>query len=63
MKVQLDRDFGTRECPNCAMEVPSNNNRCPICGYAFMQPSRLHRHTVFWTAVLLLIAFLIMILR
>ena len=35
MRVEADRDFGTRECPSCATEVPKNNNHCPICGYEF----------------------------
>lgn len=41
MKVDAGRDFGTRECPSCATEVPANNNRCPICGYGFPQATPL----------------------
>lgn len=35
MRVEADRDFGTRECPGCGLEVEANNNRCPVCGYEF----------------------------
>jgi RNA polymerase subunit RPABC4/transcription elongation factor Spt4 len=28
---------GKRECPNCAVEVPKHDERCPICGYEFPQ--------------------------
>lgn len=35
MRVDVNKDFGTRECPSCATEVPKNSNRCPICGYEF----------------------------
>ncbi len=37
MKIEAGKNFASRECPSCACEVPGNNNRCPICGYAFPQ--------------------------
>lgn len=43
MKIDAQHDFGTRECPGCACEVPANSNRCPICGYAFPARSGLQR--------------------
>ena len=24
-----------KECPSCAMEIDSDANECPICGYEF----------------------------
>lgn len=45
-----------RECPNCAVEVPEESQRCYICGYEFPQPkSKLSK----WVAILLIIIFLI----
>ena len=35
MRVEPDRDFGTRECPSCGLEVAANENRCPVCDYEF----------------------------
>lgn len=35
MKIDYTQTFEERECPSCAATVPSNNNRCPICGYEF----------------------------
>ena len=35
MEIDPHADFGTRECPGCATEVPANENRSPICGYEF----------------------------
>ena len=61
MKIDTTRQFGVRECPNCATEVPANNNRCPICGYVFLTPTPLQRDMRFWGAILMLVLFLIMI--
>jgi len=45
-----------KECPNCAMDVPKDSQRCPICGYEFPQPkSGLFK----WIAIILIILFLI----
>jgi hypothetical protein len=44
----------TRECPSCACEVESNNNRCPICGYEFPNPSPAQRNLKLWGALLML---------
>jgi len=35
MRVETDKDFGTRECPGCGLDVEANHNRCPVCGYEF----------------------------
>ncbi|MBP7008573.1 MAG: zinc ribbon domain-containing protein [Kiritimatiellae bacterium] len=47
-----------RECPGCAMEVPANENRCPICGYEFPGRGPLHRNLV-WIVLLMLALLLI----
>ena len=43
MTIDGKKDFGIRECPSCACDVQANHNRCPICGYAFPQPSPRQR--------------------
>jgi predicted amidophosphoribosyltransferase len=43
MRIDVSREFGTRECPSCATEVAANNNRCPICGYEFPHASPARR--------------------
>ncbi len=58
MKIDTDRDFGTRECPACATEVPANNNRCPICGYEFPNPTPMQRGVRLWGALLMLVILL-----
>ncbi|MCB0717162.1 MAG: hypothetical protein KDD65_01880 [Bacteroidetes bacterium] len=30
----------TKECPGCALEVPSDSEICPYCGYEFPSNSR-----------------------
>ena len=62
MKIESNARFGTRECPSCATEVPANNNRCPICGYVFLQPTPTQRNLRLWGAILMLALFLILIL-
>jgi uncharacterized paraquat-inducible protein A len=61
MKIDSQSDFGTRECPGCAVEVPANENRCPICGYEFPVRGALHRN-LGWIAALVLAAFLLLLL-
>ena len=56
MKIESDRDFGTRECPSCAVEVAANQNRCPICGYDFPQPGPFRKNALVWVGVVVLIA-------
>ncbi len=58
MKIEPHSDFGTRECPACAVEVPANENRCPICGYEFPGRGPLHRNLI-WIVLLLLALLLI----
>lgn len=58
MQINPHTDFGSRECPGCAVEVPANENRCPICGYEFPVRGPLHRHLI-WIVLLLLILFLL----
>jgi len=60
MKIDPDRDFGTRECPSCNVEVASNLNRCQICGYAFLQPNSRQRGMRLWGAIIMLALILIL---
>ncbi|HOE00060.1 MAG TPA: zinc ribbon domain-containing protein [Kiritimatiellia bacterium] len=55
MKIDPHANFGTRECPNCAVEVPANENRCPICGYEFPVRGPLQRNLLWIVALLLLL--------
>ncbi|KPL05495.1 MAG: hypothetical protein AMJ73_00420 [candidate division Zixibacteria bacterium SM1_73] len=49
-----------KECPNCAVKIPKDSRRCPICGYEFPQPkSRFFT----WVAIILIILFLIPLIR
>jgi len=43
VNIDPQQSFPSRECPSCACEVPSNNNRCPICGYVFPTPTATQR--------------------
>ena len=67
MRVDPDKDFGTRACPGCATDVPANSNRCPICGYAFPHPTSRQRVLRLGGALLmlglLLLLFLLRYLR
>jgi hypothetical protein len=63
MKISADSNFGMRECPSCATEIPVNNNRCPICGYLFPTATSSQRHVRFWGAIIMLLLFVILILR
>ncbi len=62
MKIDTQKHFGARECPACATEVPANNNRCPICGHVFLQPTPVQRGMKVWGAILMLVLLLILIL-
>ena len=62
MKIDSQKSFGLRECPSCATEVPANNNRCPICGYVFIQPTSTQRNMKLIGAIVMLALFLIMVL-
>jgi len=55
MGIDLNKQFGHRECPSCATEVPANNNRCPICGYEFPVTPPHWKATVWVVAVILLV--------
>ena len=61
MKIDAHSDFGTRECPGCATEVPANENRCPLCGYPFPGRGPLQRN-LGWIVALLLVLLLIPLL-
>lgn len=66
MSIDTSRQFGLRECPSCATEVPQNENRCPICGYEF--PARTKPHASFLlaigvTLIVLLLGFALRLLR
>ena len=62
MKISEARDFGTRECPSCACQVPANSNQCPICDYQFPQPTPLQKNARTWGAVLMLVLFVVLVL-
>lgn len=55
MKVDATKDFGLRECPSCATEVPANVNRCPICSYEFPHANPKQRGMKLWGALLMLL--------
>ena len=61
MKIEAQKSFEMRECPSCAMEVPANNNRCPICGYQFLQPTPTQRNLKLIGAIVMLTLFLVLI--
>jgi RNA polymerase subunit RPABC4/transcription elongation factor Spt4 len=44
-----------KECPGCAMEIPSGAKTCPICQYEFPEG---HSPMIIITAILLLLVFL-----
>lgn len=62
MRLEASRDFGTRECPSCASEIPANNNRCPICKYHFPVANPRQRSMRFWGALIMLGLLLAMLL-
>ncbi len=61
MRADAHREFGRRECPSCATEVAANENRCPICGYEFPNPTPLQRDLRLWGALLMLALLLALI--
>jgi hypothetical protein len=61
VKIEPQTKFAMRECPGCAVEVPANENRCPICGYAFPGRGPLHRNLV-WIVLLMLALLLVPLL-
>ena len=62
MRIVTDKAFPDRECPGCAMVVPGNNNRCPICGYEFPHAPVWRRPLLAVVAVLLLVTLLFWLL-
>ncbi|MDZ4200443.1 MAG: helical backbone metal receptor [Kiritimatiellia bacterium] len=45
MRIKPQKIFPLRDCPGCAMSVPANENRCPVCGYEFpgaRRPARIY---------------------
>ena len=54
MSIDHQKTFEKRECPACACEVPANNNRCPICGYEFPNPTPAQRGMRLWGALIML---------
>ena len=58
MKIDPQARFPTRECPGCAVTVPANENRCPICGYDFPVRGALRRNL--WWLVPLMLALLLL---
>jgi predicted amidophosphoribosyltransferase len=60
MNIDPDKTYATRECPGCAMDVPENNNRCPICGYEFPHPSPFKKHVWPWIVLAILTFFIFM---
>ncbi len=47
-----------KECPSCAMEVDSDHEECPVCGYEFPD----HSKTFKLIAILLVLIFLLFFL-
>lgn len=62
MTIDPTHDFGSRECPGCACNVPANENHCPICGYAFPGRSPLQRRLPWIVALLLTLLLLPLLL-
>jgi hypothetical protein len=62
MSIDVQKPFGTRECPSCATEVAANENRCPICGYEFPNRPLPHRTFLVAVGVVVLLAFLVLLL-
>jgi len=62
VKIDPQAKFPLRECPGCAVEVPANENRCPVCGYAFPGRGPLQRNLL-WIVLLFLALLLIPLLR
>ena len=52
---------GVRECPSCAMEVPSDAEVCPMCGYEFPVPKTGVRASA-WLFVALMVLFAVPLL-
>jgi len=46
------------ECPGCAMEVDSNHDACPVCGYDFPKQSASMKIAV-WLFIILMLMWLI----
>ncbi len=63
MKIDPNKDFGNRECPGCAMEVPANQNRCALCGYEFPHASPAKQRLTRWGAIVMIILFILVFLR
>jgi len=63
LRIDPEKPFGMRECPGCAMDVPENNNRCPICGYDFPNPTPRQKHMKLWGAIIMLALFIFVMLR
>jgi hypothetical protein len=64
MAIDLQKNFGKRECPACACEVAANHNRCPICGYEFPNWTPRSKSLLVWVTILILAAFVAaMVLR
>ncbi len=62
MQINPHRDFGARECPSCACEVPANNNHCPMCGYDFPQATSVQKNMRVWGAAVMVVLLVLLIL-
>ncbi|MDR0994598.1 MAG: hypothetical protein LBN38_08590 [Verrucomicrobiota bacterium] len=66
MRIDSIKNFGEHKCPACACVTSGNENRCPICHYAFPVRSTL-QNNLLWIVLLFLslfcIPFLLAILR
>jgi hypothetical protein len=62
MSIEVQTNFGKRECPSCACEVETNHNRCPICGYAFPHATSMQKGMRIGGALLMLAILLFLIL-
>lgn len=62
MHIDPHSQFPTRECPGCGVDVPANENRCPICLYEFPVRGTLHRN-LWWIALVVILLLLMPLLR
>lgn len=63
IRPDSNRDFGTRECPSCGVEVDANQNYCPICHYAFPHAMPRQKFMRIGGALIMLAILLYLLLR
>ena len=63
MNVDPEKKFPQRECPGCAVEMPENHNRCPVCGYEFPGLPIGEKRMRLCVALMMLLLFIVVVLR